>query len=168
MAKTTSDSSSLRGSPPTFSGQTRRGEERHEARGDAPANQTPAHLQSPSRGALAVVEQKESHFTESSAAESCAQDANDPALWTRVAKRRLSQKSEFAHPQSVRGALPTEPKGSEADHRDDHEPEIDTRLQETLLSMKRGNAHKKFERPQIRIGNRELEGAGKDEVETKL
>ena len=103
--KTTSDSSSLRGSPPTFSGQTRRDEERHEARGYAPANQTPAHLQSPSRGALAVVEQKENHdFKSESAAESCAQDANDPALWTRVAKA-AEQKEALLSRQSVLEAL---------------------------------------------------------------
>ena len=60
MAKTTSDSSSLRGSPPTFSGQTRRTEERHEARGDAPADQTPGITRQPHlRRGQAVVE----HFS---------------------------------------------------------------------------------------------------------
>jgi hypothetical protein len=126
-------------------------------------------LQSPSRGALAVVEQKESHdFKSESAAESCAQDANDPALWTRVAKRRLSQNS-------------TEPKGSEADHREDQEPKNETETfahpresvrgaapselksyafpPETLSSMERRSARQISEGPQFAVAKRKVEDA---------
>ena len=81
----------------------------------------------------------------------CAQDANDPALRTRVAKRRLSQNSTepkgseadhetetFAHPrESVRGAAPSELKSHAVSP-------------ETSSCMERRSALKNFEGPQFR------------------
>ena len=93
--------------PPTFSGQTSLTVDRHGKRGNAPGNQTPAHLQSPSRGALAVVD----NFQKKSAAEAEPKlDKSEPEKSEAFEPGKLEvgmkavNASEFAHPECVRGA----------------------------------------------------------------